>query len=85
VKGEGLAVPMPPYGSRTARMGAGILRIYRFAFSPLFGNVCRFEPSCSRYGEEALHRHGVARGSWLTVRRVLRCHPFHPGGLDPVP
>ncbi|HYB13360.1 MAG TPA: membrane protein insertion efficiency factor YidD [Myxococcota bacterium] len=66
-------------------MAAHVLRAYRFLLSPLVGDVCRFEPTCSRYAEEALLRHGTARGAWLTLRRVLRCHPFHPGGLDPVP
>jgi putative membrane protein insertion efficiency factor len=53
--------------------------------SPLIGGYCRFLPSCSVYAEEALLKHGARRGSLLTLRRLLRCHPFHPGGLDPVP
>ena len=53
--------------------------------SPLLGGHCRFVPSCSYYADEALERHGALTGVRLTVRRLLRCHPFHPGGIDPVP
>ena len=62
-----------------------LVRAYRRFLSPLLGQQCRFQPSCSAYGLEALHTHGALRGSWLTVRRIARCHPFHPGGYDPVP
>jgi putative membrane protein insertion efficiency factor len=62
-----------------------LVEAYRVALSPLLGGFCRFEPSCSRYAEEALRRHGARRGLSLTVRRLLRCHPFRPGGFDPVP
>ena len=58
---------------------------YRLVLSPLLGGFCRFEPSCSRYAEEALRRHGARRGLRLTAGRLMRCQPFHPGGLDPVP
>jgi putative membrane protein insertion efficiency factor len=68
-----------------ARLLAGIVRGYRFLISPLLPPACRFSPSCSRYAIEALELHGAARGSLLAVRRLLRCHPFHPGGHDPVP
>lgn len=59
--------------------------VYRKAISPLLPPMCRFYPSCSAYAVEALKEHGAFRGSWLTVRRLLRCGPWHPGGLDPVP
>jgi putative membrane protein insertion efficiency factor len=62
-----------------------LLRAYRFAISPLYGSVCRYYPSCSAYALEAVTRHGTFRGGWLAVRRVLRCHPWAPGGYDPVP
>jgi len=62
-----------------------LLRIYRATLSPLLGNVCRFEPSCSRYATACIERFGPARGSWLAARRLVKCHPFHPGGYDPPP
>lgn len=62
-----------------------LVRAYQLAVSPLFANSCRFYPSCSAYGLEALRVHGALRGTWLTVRRLLRCHPWNPGGVDEVP
>jgi uncharacterized protein len=62
-----------------------LLRAYRFAISPLYGQVCRYHPSCSAYALEAVTVHGAAKGSWLAVRRLGRCHPWAPGGYDPVP
>ena len=62
-----------------------MIRLYRYALSPLLGPVCRFHPSCSMYAQEAIVRHGALRGLWLATRRVLRCNPWHCGGHDPVP
>ncbi|HSN91677.1 MAG TPA: membrane protein insertion efficiency factor YidD [Anaeromyxobacteraceae bacterium] len=62
-----------------------LVRLYRRAVSPLLPPACRFYPSCSAYAVGALERHGALKGSWLTARRLARCHPFHPGGIDPVP
>lgn len=61
------------------------IRIYRLTLSPLLGDCCRFYPSCSAYGLEAIERHGAARGGWLAIKRICRCHPWHPGGVDFVP
>lgn len=63
----------------------GLIRAYQLTLSHLVFTQCRFTPTCSRYTYEAVERYGALRGSWLGVRRVLRCHPFHPGGYDPVP
>ncbi|HWV25799.1 MAG TPA: membrane protein insertion efficiency factor YidD [Aeromicrobium sp.] len=62
-----------------------VLKVYRFAISPLYGDVCRYYPSCSAYALEAVQVHGSIRGVWLAGRRLLRCHPWARGGLDPVP
>ena len=62
-----------------------LLRFYQLAISPLSPPSCRFYPSCSNYAIETLRSHGAARGSWLAVRRICRCHPWNPGGVDPVP
>lgn len=62
-----------------------LVRVYRRGVSPLLPPRCRFYPTCSAYAQEALERHGPWRGGWLAVRRLLRCHPWHPGGYDPVP
>ena len=68
-----------------ARILLWLLTMYRLAISPFLGRNCRFFPTCSDYATEALSRHGAARGSWLTLKRITRCHPWHPGGFDPVP
>jgi uncharacterized protein len=62
-----------------------LIRLYRLAISPLLGPNCRFYPTCSCYAEEAIHQHGALRGVYLAARRILRCHPWNPGGYDPVP
>ncbi len=61
------------------------IRGYRYTISPFLGPNCRFYPSCSCYAEQAIEAHGALRGSYLAARRILRCHPFNPGGYDPVP
>ena len=63
----------------------GLIRCYQYLLSPLMGSCCRFHPTCSCYAEIAIHRFGLIIGGYLTVRRLLRCHPFHPGGIDLVP
>ena len=67
------------------RLLIGLVRTYQYLLSPFFGQHCRFTPTCSQYAIDALHEYGPWRGSMLAARRVLRCHPWHPGGLDPVP
>ena len=67
------------------RLLLAIIRAYQFLLSPWVGNQCRFYPTCSHYAAEAIERHGAVRGSWLALRRIGRCHPWHPGGMDPVP
>ena len=67
------------------RLLLALIRFYRKRVSPLFPAHCRFYPSCSAYALEAVEKYGARKGLWLTVKRLLRCHPFHPGGYDPVP
>jgi putative membrane protein insertion efficiency factor len=62
-----------------------VIRLYQLTLSPFIGNQCRFHPTCSHYALQAIEHHGLIRGAWLTARRLGRCHPFHPGGFDPVP
>ncbi len=67
------------------RVLQGVILIYRYTLSPFIGRHCRFLPTCSEYALEALDRHGAGRGSWLTLRRLARCHPLGGSGFDPVP
>ena len=67
------------------RMARLLIRAYQLGISPLLGPRCRFYPSCSDYALEAIETHGLRRGGWLAMRRLSRCHPWHPGGVDPVP
>lgn len=68
-----------------SRLLSALIRAYQVAVSPMLGPHCRYTPTCSEYAREAIERHGAARGTWLAARRLVRCHPFHPGGHDPVP
>ena len=65
-------------------LALGAIRLYQLTLSNLFPSTCRFEPSCSHYGYEAINRYGLLRGGWMAVCRLGRCHPFNPGGYDPV-
>jgi putative membrane protein insertion efficiency factor len=67
------------------RILMGIIRVYQLCLSPMFKPACRYYPTCSCYAHTAIEQHGVWRGGWLGLRRILRCHPFTPGGYDPVP
>jgi hypothetical protein len=72
-------------GRVSARLLIALIRIYQVVVTPLIGPRCRFEPSCSRYMIASVERHGIARGGWLGLRRLVRCHPLCEGGFDPVP
>jgi putative membrane protein insertion efficiency factor len=72
-------------GSDMKRILLVLIAGYRLLLSPFLGANCRFYPSCSAYAAEALERHGALRGSWLAAKRILKCHPWHAGGVDPVP
>jgi putative membrane protein insertion efficiency factor len=67
------------------RLGVELIRLYRVLLSPFFRGACRFEPSCSVYTEQAILKYGLVRGSIMGARRISRCHPWNPGGYDPVP
>ena len=68
-----------------ARLAAQLVRAYQVVLRPLLPPACRFEPSCSEYSRQVLLTHGMAGGAWLSMRRIARCHPWHPGGYDPPP
>ena len=70
---------------RLSRLAAAVVVAYQWLISPLLPPACRFAPTCSEYARLALLEHGLARGTWLALRRFARCHPFHPGGYDPPP
>ena len=79
-------LPEPPTAVRAARWSAtALVRVYQLFLSPLFPASCRYTPTCSAYAVEAIERYGVVRGAWLAAKRIARCHPFRPGGHDPVP
>lgn len=67
------------------RIATGLIHGYRYLLSPWIGNQCRFYPSCSHYAEEAINTHGFMKGGYLTARRLIKCHPWHVGGIDLVP
>jgi uncharacterized protein len=62
-----------------------LVRFYQYAISPMLGRRCRYFPTCSEYTVDAIHKHGAVKGGWLGIKRICRCHPWHPGGYDPVP
>ncbi len=68
-----------------ARLLLGMIKLYQLTLALFIGGRCRFYPSCSHYGLDAIRIHGAIHGTWLTLRRIGRCHPFHDGGFDPVP
>jgi putative membrane protein insertion efficiency factor len=67
------------------KTAVGLIVVYQRLISPLLGPACRYEPSCSEYTRQAIERYGVGKGTWMGIKRIARCHPFHPGGYDPVP
>lgn len=71
--------------SFSSKILIGLIRVYQIVISPLIGPRCRFTPTCSCYGIEALKTYGALKGSWLTLKRILKCHPLNEGGYDPVP
>ena len=83
---RGIKPPLVDAASRAvAAVLMGMVRLYQITLSPYIGGQCRFHPTCSNYALDALANHGPLRGSWLALKRLLKCHPFHPGGFDPAP
>ena len=80
-----MAAAMKIIGTITQKLLLVLIKTYRYLWSPLFASHCRFYPSCSTYALEAINSHGAIKGLCLTIKRLLRCHPFTSGGLDPVP
>ncbi|MDX2160743.1 MAG: membrane protein insertion efficiency factor YidD [bacterium] len=66
-------------------LALAMIRLYKRFLSPLLPSACRFEPTCSVYTYQAIEKYGVVKGTWMGIKRIGRCHPFHPGGYDPVP
>jgi len=83
--GEAAAGLAAGAGGLPARLACSLIGLYRRFVSPMLPPACRFAPTCSEYALTAIRRHGLARGGWLALRRILRCNPWHPGGFDPVP
>ncbi|WP_297819211.1 membrane protein insertion efficiency factor YidD [uncultured Paraglaciecola sp.] len=67
------------------KVPVGIIKLYQTLLSPMLGPTCRFHPSCSHYAVDAITEHGMIRGCWISIKRILKCHPFNDGGYDPVP
>ncbi len=85
-KSNGIAAAcMNPVHRTVARLLILMIWAYQLALRPLLIGSCKFQPSCSEYAAQALARHGLSRGGWLSLRRICKCHPFGPGGIDPVP
>lgn len=80
-----MSTPNEPRPSPAARILMGAVRGYQKVLSPAMGGNCRYYPSCSEYGYDAIRLHGAGRGAWMAVKRIGRCQPFHEGGYDPVP
>lgn len=76
---------LAPLGRAAAWVAVALVRVYQLFISPLLPAACRYTPTCSAYAVEALERYGVLRGGWMALKRIARCHPFRPGGSDPVP
>jgi hypothetical protein len=72
-------------GQALRKLATGLIRLYQYCISPFLPARCRFVPTCSEYTLQAVERHGLWRGGWLGCKRICRCHPWHPGGYDPVP